>query len=232
MEVATSKIEELMEVDSSKRVEEYECLARDTEWMLEQAGVEVQVESSLGGVASIVGAGSSTAPHILAELSALFQKNLIAERILQDSRRRVAEFEDEIRTCALESARVTAARTELQRTRAEVIRGTLERKNKAATLRLKTLEYQKVCKQAKSSVLSSGVNTDLTHEAVLSVSEEVLQCERDVQEYRQLANAYLNLPPDLILAKQKLAEKKRECKELEQEVARLMNGVTLGGTCA
>uniref|UniRef100_A0A7S2ZIE2 Uncharacterized protein n=1 Tax=Rhodosorus marinus TaxID=101924 RepID=A0A7S2ZIE2_9RHOD len=232
MELSSDKMEELMKKDSSRRVEEYECLARDTEWMLEQAGVEVQVESSLGGVASIIGADSSTTPHILAALSALFQKSLIAEQMLQDSRRRIREFEDEIRTCALESAKVTAAHTELQGTRAGVMRGTLERKNKTATLRQKTLEYQKNCKHAKSSVLSSGVNTDLTHEAVLNVSEAVLQCQRDVQEYSQRANAYLGLPPDLILAKQKLAEKKQECKDLDEEVAGLMNGITLGGTSA
>mmetsp|Transcript_2062 Transcript_2062/g.8117 ORF Transcript_2062/g.8117 Transcript_2062/m.8117 type:complete len:129 (+) Transcript_2062:3046-3432(+) len=107
MELSSDKMEELMKKDSSRRVEEYECLARDTEWMLEQAGVEVQVESSLGGVASIIGADSSTTPHILAALSALFQKSLIAEQMLQDSRRRIREFEDEIRTCALESAKVS-----------------------------------------------------------------------------------------------------------------------------
>mmetsp|Transcript_2058 Transcript_2058/g.8090 ORF Transcript_2058/g.8090 Transcript_2058/m.8090 type:complete len:184 (+) Transcript_2058:3271-3822(+) len=153
MELSSDKMEELMKKDSSRRVEEYECLARDTEWMLEQAGVEVQVESSLGGVASIIGADSSTTPHILAALSALFQKSLIAEQMLQDSRRRIREFEDEIRTCALESAKVTAAHTELQGTRAGVMRGTLERKNKTATLRQKTLEYQK--KLQARQILSS-----------------------------------------------------------------------------
>lgn len=113
----------------------------------------------------------------------------------------------------------------------ELSRGIAERETSAAkawerlsTYDAKTAEYDAATSVAKQQVRESGIDQSCTHDAVMALAKKNRQLKRDMDADKDAADAYLDLPPDLDLAKRKLRELIEEVREADEKIQAALNG--------
>lgn len=95
---------------------------------------------------------------------------------------------------------------------------------RVTTYDAKTAEYDAAGAVAKQQVRASGIDQSCTHDAVMGLAKKNRQLKRDLEADKDTAQGYLDLPPDLELAKQRIAAVKEEVRAADEKIQAALNG--------
>lgn len=145
----------------------------------------------------------------------------VASGVLR-SRAEVTKAQAHQRAAATEARVCARAYAAAQRAGA-ALRGGSERRgvraakawDRVAVLDAKTAEYDVAAKARKEVVRSSGVDVNCTHEAVAKWAKQMRALKRANEADVAAAEGYLDLPPDLHMAKEKVRLLREEVAELD-----------------
>ncbi|XP_015132764.1 HAUS augmin-like complex subunit 1 isoform X1 [Gallus gallus] len=93
----------------------------------------------------------------------------------------------------------------------------LEDKSEDLKIRIKTAEEQ---------LAASGLDQSLLHESLVSMSEKLAEMQEEMVHVKKKLEYYLDLPPNLSLARVKVEEAKRELNALEEEFSKQIEMLT------
>ncbi|XP_010117157.1 PREDICTED: HAUS augmin-like complex subunit 1, partial [Chlamydotis macqueenii] len=82
-------------------------------------------------------------------------------------------------------------------------------------------------KAAEEQLAATGLDESLTHEALVSLSEELAQLQEETVPLKKKLESYLDLTPNPSLALVKIEEVKRELNALEVEFSKEIDMLTL-----
>ncbi len=95
---------------------------------------------------------------------------------------------------------------------------------KAAFLREKQRDYARAAAKHEQELGRGGMRTELRHEKLRAAAEEVAKLEEEeLAPLREKLRGFQSLPPDLELAKLKVAEAEEELAELTQKLTSEIN---------
>jgi len=137
---------------------------------------------------------------------------------------KLASVRTECRAAARALERSLLASEELSRgieTRNKVAEKCWER---VSTYDAKTAEYDEAAAVAKQHVRASGIDQSCTHHAVMALAKKNRQLKRDLDADKATADAYLDLPPDIDLAKLSLANLRDQVRAADEKIQAALNG--------
>lgn len=96
--------------------------------------------------------------------------------------------------------------------------------DRVAVLDAKSIEYDRAASERKDLVRNSGVDVNCTHEAVAKWAKQLRAMKRENEADVAAAQGYLDLPPDLHLAREKVVELREQLAELDQKIQDALAG--------
>uniref|UniRef100_UPI00359022D3 HAUS augmin-like complex subunit 1 n=1 Tax=Myxine glutinosa TaxID=7769 RepID=UPI00359022D3 len=98
-------------------------------------------------------------------------------------------------------------------------KGQLEKEQKQTEfLSDKTLNYKEQIADAEEQLTSRNMNPSLSHESLVSLSQELSKLKQDIVPLKAKLQSFQDLPPNLMLARVKVEEARRDLESLEKEV--------------
>jgi hypothetical protein len=91
-------------------------------------------------------------------------------------------------------------------------------KSKIEFVARKQNEYAESASKKKRELQKSGVSSEVEHEALVTMKAELTAMQQRLEPMRAKLNGYQQLPPNLELAKLKVAEAQKELDELTQKL--------------
>ncbi len=82
----------------------------------------------------------------------------------------------------------------------------------------KQREYAKTAQRLETSLLRSGLKKEVCHESLVAAKEKLDALETELKPLKLKLESYKELPPDVELAKVKVAEARQELAELTQKL--------------
>ncbi len=223
---------ELMEALKRKQAEEYKAEAERMERGMESVGVapkqlpgpaESMVEV-MAEVAAILDVDHPDGMSLSLRLGQVLEKTAgIPE---EDAKTATEEREmQQVRLLTLE--RVTAVCDRLRAEEKELSRKnerTAQAHKKTEFMREKQRDYTRSAAAREAELTRAGMRSELRQERLLSVAEEIKRKEEEeLAPLKAKLEGFRSLPPDLGLAKIKLAELEAELAELTQRLTALVN---------
>lgn len=94
----------------------------------------------------------------------------------------------------------------------------LDAKRKQVTyFHVKTKEYERETKELEAVLSSSGFSPEWSHESIVALSDEIASIGARIEPLDQQLQTYHQLPPDLTLARIRVAEARQQLAELEDQ---------------
>ncbi|XP_063175456.1 HAUS augmin-like complex subunit 1 isoform X2 [Chroicocephalus ridibundus] len=91
----------------------------------------------------------------------------------------------------------------------------------------KSKDFKVRIKAAEDQLTATGLHKSLTHESLMSLSEELAQLQQETAPVKKKLQSYLDLPPSLSLAKVKIEELKQELNTMEAQFSKHIDSLTL-----
>uniref|UniRef100_A0A8C4R7G2 HAUS augmin-like complex subunit 1 n=1 Tax=Eptatretus burgeri TaxID=7764 RepID=A0A8C4R7G2_EPTBU len=98
-------------------------------------------------------------------------------------------------------------------------KGQLEKEQKQTEfLNCKTSNYKEQITAAKEQLTSRNMDPSLFHESLLTLLQELSKLTKDIVPLKAKLQSFQDIPPNLMLARVKVEEARRELEALEKEV--------------
>ncbi|KAM6302372.1 HAUS augmin-like complex subunit 1 isoform 2-T2 [Podargus strigoides] len=89
-------------------------------------------------------------------------------------------------------------------------------------------EYLKMgIEAAEKQLADAGFDESLTHKSLVSLSEKLTKLEKEMEPVKKKLESYLGLPPNLLIARVKTEELRREVDALEEEFSQEVEKLAL-----
>jgi hypothetical protein len=100
-----------------------------------------------------------------------------------------------------------------------------QKKKQMPYFTVKRLEYNTSITELERRLTASGFEEALTHESLVALAEEVTQLHAQIDPIDEKLRTFAALPPDMTLARVRVAEARQQLANLEEEFSNHISGM-------
>ncbi|XP_072050410.1 HAUS augmin-like complex subunit 1 [Amphiura filiformis] len=214
--------------DFNQKAEEYHAEAVRLSSILQSVGLSPASLSQSGNVslrtlsntALTLGIKDATTSSYLLQMSELAKSDMETEQARHSEQRLSEQLFTKTKAALIKCNSLKKALSALE-DQVEFQQPQLEKKTKESGFLLsKSKQYKNNLKQLQNQLQQNGFEANTTHQSLLKLAEELEELNGRLAPLKSKLDSYHNLPPDLALAKTKIAEANLQLAKLEAELAK------------